>query len=225
MNVLALLLFGSRARGDQYNNSDIDLLAVTENENPSVTGPPKARLYQYSPSWLEAKALDGDLFIWHLVSEALPIYDPADRLGLLNKQFRFRSNYDEQILNASDVAWMIVRCGAQIPPRTANRWLAWSVRTISIARLADQRTPAFSANAIAKALRYSDISTLVSQKDAEAYSLDIGSVLRNFLLIFGADEPSSNPQTLQDFRGHFFCSGNQIGNTIVKQDDGIGIYA
>lgn len=225
MNTLALLLFGSRARGDQNDSSDIDLLAVTENEKPAVTGPSKARLYQYSPSWLEAKAFDGDLFIWHLVSEALPIYDPTDRLGLLNKQFRFRSDYDEQISYASDIAWMIVRCGEQLPPRTANRWLAWSVRTISIARLAALRTPAFSANALAKALRYADISTLVSQKDAEAYSLGTGSALRNFLLVFGTVEPNSNPQNLQDFRGHFSRSGNQIGNTILKQDDGIGNYA
>lgn len=224
MNVLALLLFGSRARGDQSNDSDIDLLAVTENESPTVTGPPKASLYHYSPSWLEAKAFDGDLFVWHLVSEALPIYDPTDRLGVLNKKFRFKSNYDEQISNASDVAWMIVHCGDQLPPSTANRWLAWSVRTISIARVADLRTPAFSANALAKALRHPDISTLVAQKDAGVFGADIGSALINFLLIFGTSEPSSHPQTLHDFEAHFLYSGNEIGTTILGQDNSIGMY-
>lgn len=225
MNVLALLLFGSRARGDQSINSDIDLLAVTENESPTVTGPAKASLYHYSPSWLDAKAFDGDLFIWHLVSEALPIYDPTDRLAALNKQFRFRSNYDEQISNASDIAWMIVRCGNQIPPHTANRWLAWSVRTISIARVAEQRTPAFSANALAKALRYPNISTLVAQKDERAFSATMGTFLSNFLLSFGTTEPRSHPQTLCDFEAHFLYSGNKIGNAILKKGNGIGIYA
>ena len=224
MNFIALLLFGSRARGDQSKNSDIDLLSVVENEAPSVTGPPQASLYQYSPSWLESKAKDGDLFIWHLVSEALPIYDPADRLGVLKSQFRFKSNYDEQISKASDVAWMIVRFGEQIPPLTANRWLAWSVRTISIARAADQRTPAFSANALVKAHRYQDIFTLVAQKDAKAFSTTVGMVLRDFLLTFGITEPSSYPQTLSDFDNHFLQSGNLIGRSILKEGDGLGIY-
>lgn len=225
MNVHALLLFGSRARGDQSNNSDIDLLAITENENPTVTGPPKASLYHYSPSWLEAKAFDGDLFVWHLVSEALPIYDPTDRLGALNKQFRFKLNYDEQISNASDVAWMIVHCGDQLPPSTTNRWLAWSVRTISIARAADQRKPAFSASALAEALQYPDISTLVAQKDVNAFSTDIGTALSNFLLAFGTTEPSSNLRTLSEFEDYFLLSENQVGANILAQDNQNELYS
>lgn len=217
MNVLALILFGSRARGDQSVNSDIDLLAVTETENPTVTGPPKAKLYHYSPRWLEAKALDGDLFIWHLISEASPIYDPADMLGSLNQQFCFKPTYDEQISFGSDVAWMIVRCGNQLPPSTANRWLAWSVRTISIARVAALRTPAFSANGLANLLKYPDISVLVAQKDAEAFSADIGTVLRSFLMTFGANEPSSHLRALSEFEGHFLHSGNQVGSEILAQ--------
>lgn len=225
MNVLALILFGSRARGDQSITSDIDLLVVTETENPTVTGPPKARLYHYSPRWLEAKALDGDLFIWHLISEALPIYDPADMLGSLNQQFCFKPTYDEQISFGSDVAWMIVRCGNQLPPSTANRWLAWSVRTISIARVAAQRTPAFSANGLAKALQYPNISALVAQKDAEAFSAEIGTVLSSFLLTFGAAEPSSRLRTLSEFEGHFLQSGNQVGADILVQRDRFEIYS
>jgi len=225
MKVLALLLFGSRARGDQSINSDIDLLAVTENESPTVTGPAKARLYHYSPSWLDAKAFDGDLFIWHLISEALPIYDPTDRLGALSKQFRFRSNYDEQITWASDVAWMIVRCGDQLPPTMMNRWLAWSVRTISIARTAGQRKPSFSANALAKTLKYPDISTLIAQKDVKNFSAVMGPLLTNFVLTFGTTVPSSNPQTLHDFEDHFLHSDNQVGTSILRQDRSIGIYS
>lgn len=224
MNFLALLLFGSRARGDQSSTSDIDLLAVTENDKPTVTGHPKASLYHYSPDWLEAKACGGDLFIWHLVSEALPIYDPDDRLGILKSQFQFSSDYGEQISKASDVAWMIVSSGDGLPPKTANRWLVWSVRTISIAQAANRRTPAFSTDALAEILNYPDISMLVKQKDKVVFEEEIGHVLRKFLLYFGAMEPSPTLQTLDDFESYFTQSKNEIGVSILRQKRIVGLY-
>lgn len=225
MNLLALFLFGSRARGDQSITSDIDLLAVTNNDNPTVSGVSIASLFHYSPEWLEAKADEGDLFLWHLVSEARPIYDPEDYLGKLKKWFRFSSDYAEQISFASDIAWMIVSSGSDLPPKIANRWLAWSVRTISIAHVAGRQKPAFSATALAEALNYSDISALVAQKDEVIFPDAIRFVLEAFLRQFGAVRPNPSLQTLGDFEDYFLQSENEVGTSILTRENIVGFYA
>ena len=215
MNLSALFLFGSRARGDHSQNSDIDLLAVTDVSEFSVSGSETASLYQYSHAWLASRASKGDLFAWHLVSEAQAVFDPNDFLDHLRGKFRFAESYEEQIEKASDVGWLIASMGTELDAKLANRWLAWSVRTISIAHAAQMRTPAFAAQALASALKQPDIGFLVEQKNQLELSRLSLVKLTKFLTEFGNAETLTGPLSIDEYMCHFRTTENDVGFKIL----------
>lgn len=212
----ALLLFGSRARGDHSASSDIDLLAVTENKKPTVSGSADASLFHYSFDWLKHKASSGDPFVWHLVTEAIAIYDPADNLSALRQEFRFKDDYRKQITQASDVGWLISLLGDEMSAKEANRWLAWAVRTISIAHAATLQKPAFSGSALAEVLGYPDIEVLVRQKDRKTFDDAARRLLKKFLGALGSGEPIHPLHSIDRFRSHFESTDNEVGLTILN---------
>src|SRR6516225_10395691 len=76
----ALFLYGSHARGDAEETSDVDVLQVT----PSHTAPytvGRVNVTCYTLEQLLRLARHGSLFARHLVEEALPLADPQDVLG------------------------------------------------------------------------------------------------------------------------------------------------
>lgn len=212
----ALLLFGSRARGDHSASSDIDLLAVTDNKKPTVSGNDDASLFHYSFDWLRDKASAGDLFVWHLVSEAIAIYDPADNLSALRQEFRFKDDYRKQIIHASDVGWLIFVLGDEMSAEEANRWLAWSVRTISIAHAAILKKSAFSGPALANVLDYPEIEILVRQKDKKSFDVAAQRLLGDFLKTMGSENLPQVAISIDDFRAHFKISENEVGLNILN---------
>lgn len=224
MNLSALFLFGSRARGDHSAGSDIDLLAVNDVSEPTVSGNTTASLFQYSHKWLLAKADQGDLFVWHLVSEAKPVFDPSDVLGELRSRFRFSESYEQQVSKASDVGWMIVSAGLKLDPKLANRWLAWSVRTVSIAHAARAKTPAFSAHALSHTLNCPDITRLVEQKDQPNLSTPLLAKLSDFLITFGTPDISNDLVTEEDYAVHFRKSENDVGLKILGFETRVSGY-
>lgn len=215
MNVYAIFLFGSRARGDHSQNSDIDLLAVTDASEPLVSGSKTASLYQYSYEWLISKASKGDLFAWHLVSEAQAVFDPNDFLGHLRSKFLFAESYEEQIKKASDVGWLIASRGTELEAKMANRWLTWSVRTISIAHAAQIRTPAFAADALASALKQPDIGFLIEQKNLPEFSRHSLIKLTEFLTEFGKAAPLTGTLSTEEYAVHFRKTDNNVGLKIL----------
>ena len=212
----ALLLFGSRARGDHSPSSDIDLLAITDTAEPTVSGSKSASMYQYNRKWLQQKCADGDLFLWHVVSEATPVYDPADLLGELRQNFQLSKNYQDKVEHASDVAWMMLSARPELAPATANRWLAWSVRTISIAKAAQQKIPAFSSAALAEALGWPLIVKLIGQKDVDHLEDAIAPILLDFLVHFGTPKPSLIEENLENFEELFRRTKNAVGLSVIS---------
>lgn len=213
----ALLLFGSRARGDHSASSDIDLLAVTDNKKPTVSGSDDASLFHYSFDWLRDKASAGDLFVWHLVTEAIAIYDPADNLNALRQEFRFKDDYRKELSHASDVGWLISLFGDQMPVKEANRWFTWAVRTISIALAANLQKPAFSGTALADVLGYPQIDRLVRQKDKNTVDASDLSLLADFLQDMMSDELIHAEGSIDDFKSHFEVTDNAVGLAILKR--------
>lgn len=215
MNLSALFLFGSRARGDHSQNSDIDLLAVTDVSEPTASGSQTASLYQYGHEWLTSRASKGDLFVWHLVSEAQAVFDPNDFLDHLRIKFRFAESYEEQIEKASDVGWLVASMGTELEGKLANRWLAWSVRTISIAHAAQMRTPAFAADALASALKQPDIGFLVEQKNLPEFSRHSLIKLTEFLTEFGRAAPLTGTLSTEEYAVHFRKTDNNVGLKVL----------
>ncbi|MGY1846160.1 nucleotidyltransferase family protein [Blastococcus sp. SYSU DS1021] len=85
--VRALMLYGSYARGDATDQSDIDLLALTD-------GPPGAwqenhlSLTAYAPGHLRVLAQRGSLFVLHLCREGKVLLDPHGTLRAALSSYR-----------------------------------------------------------------------------------------------------------------------------------------
>ena len=82
----ALFLYGSHARGDARDTSDVDILQVT----PVHSGPYAAGRFNitcYTFDQLLRLARRGGLFARHLVTEAVPLADPQDLLGTLKSAY------------------------------------------------------------------------------------------------------------------------------------------
>ena len=91
LQILAVMLFGSCARGDNEANSDIDLLVVTSgnvikhSRIDTVMAPLSLSYYPYK--YIVIGAQEGDLFICHVVKEAKSLYDPHGILNTLRGVF------------------------------------------------------------------------------------------------------------------------------------------
>jgi hypothetical protein len=82
----ALFLYGSHARGDAEETSDIDVLQVTPTHTaPYAVG--RVNVTCYTLKQLLRLARHGGLFARHLVGEALPLADPQDLLGALKSAY------------------------------------------------------------------------------------------------------------------------------------------
>lgn len=216
MSISALFLFGSRARGDHLSDSDIDLLAASNVSEPTVTGMGPTTLYHYSAEWLATKAKHGDLFIWHIVSEAITIFDPDSVLIELQEAFQFAPSYEEEIRKASDVGWAIASLSDELDHRSINRRLAWSVRTIAIARAAALKTPAFSASALAEVLGYPKIIQLVGQKDKSDLSKKPLDDFLDFLWEFGLPRGDREFNSIEQYTSYFGETDNSVGLKLLE---------
>jgi predicted nucleotidyltransferase len=89
----ALFLYGSHARGDAEESSDVDVLQVTSTHTaPYAVG--RVNFTCYTVDQLLRLARSGSLFARHLVEEALPIADSQDVLGTLKGAYVGPLNYE-----------------------------------------------------------------------------------------------------------------------------------
>jgi hypothetical protein len=85
--VRALMLYGSHARGDATDQSDIDLLALTDG-TPGSWQEGHLSLTAYAPGHLTALAQRGSLFVLHLCSEGRVLSDPHGSLETALSSYR-----------------------------------------------------------------------------------------------------------------------------------------
>jgi predicted nucleotidyltransferase len=89
----ALFLYGSHARGDAQETSDVDILQVTPTHTaPYTVG--RVNVTCYTLEQLLRLARQGGLFARHLIEEALPLADLHDVLGALRSAYVRPRDYD-----------------------------------------------------------------------------------------------------------------------------------
>lgn len=198
MAILALALYGSRARGDDTRSSDIDLLLVTDDERPGHSQKGSISMSSYSLRALKERACEGDLFLYHLVFEGRPLYDPDNHFSGLRTTFRLKRSYSTEIQKAVDLGWFIAGFGESISNRSLlSRRITWVVRTILIATAAETGRPVFSREELLKMAPGLETERLIAQKDINEPDARSGSDLEWFLVRYGRP-PSISANAAKD---------------------------
>lgn len=218
MTVSAVCLFGSRARGDHDEGSDVDLLLVTSEAQPRHSSMGNLSLSLYPIDGLMERAAAGDLFLCHLANEARPIYDPAGELARIGAAFRYRDSYDHEVEQASDLGWFLGRFADKLPnPGLSNKRIAWCVRTILIAKSAERRSPLFAPAKLATFAEDLRVLTLIQQKSADGGpDQALLTLLREFLHRWGAPDPVPDASSAAAYEAVFLRTHNEVGRKTLR---------
>jgi hypothetical protein len=214
MAIIGLALFGSRARQDNDDDSDFDLLAITTDAGPSTVARNKFTLTLCALEHIIGRARRGDLFTLHIVSEGKVIYDTAHVFEQIADAFRYKSDYTREIKLASDFGWLLVRnCERFKDKKEFAKRLVWSTRTILIAMAANQRRPIFSAKKLSEFAGSSDILALIGSKTDLRFDQDKMAKFERFLRTFGVKEPPL--QSLENDEDLFKEDRNVMGLSAI----------
>lgn len=218
MSVLAIALYGSRARGDNDPDSDTDMLMVSNDAAHRHAEHANVSLSFYSPHALIEKARTGDLFLCHIVNEAVVLYDPTDFFGQLRKHFLYKTNYSQEINAAQNLGWFLVYYAATFDNiKLANKRIAWCVRTILIARAAEQTRIIFSASELAEFSGLSQTRTLIANKDSDKFDPLIMQGFVQFLNHYGNRQFLNPPRMeINEYIKNFHETGNSVALSTVR---------
>ena len=219
MPVAATLLFGSLARADQSEGSDTDLLMIGLDEETRHVSVSHLSLFLYPWRQLEQNAREGDLFVCHLVREAKPLIDPDGYLPRLQRAFQFRSNYAAEIARASDFGWFLVNFGAELNPQLLTKRALWCVRTILIARSAEERDPVFAPDRLAELTPSLSAQDLLRNRRRPRENIAVQNTLRRFLIDAGANDRSLEHADRAHFIDNFVVTNNKVALQTLQQEE------
>ncbi|WP_456315820.1 anti-phage Hailong system nucleotidyltransferase HalB [Roseomonas mucosa] len=222
--ISAVLLFGSRARGDNENGSDTDLLLVSPPGKPRHRSIGGLSMFFYPWRKLLTDAGDGNLFVCHIVREAKPIFDPANHLERLRASFKLRASYGRDISLASDLGWFIDRNADALKTSVVAKRIVWCVRTILIARTAERGAPLFAPGALAATTSSSAAAELLLTRHQGRADVLMRRRFRQFLEDEGHRPPLPNEANPRDYDKHFKRTKNSVairtllqGSQAIKQ--------
>lgn len=210
MTVSSILLYGSRARGDHYSDSDTDMLLVTDDERSFHHRIDRLSLSYYPESDLMDRAAKGDLFTCHIALEAKAVYDPDHILERIRGAMKLKKSYATEISRAVDLGWYLALYGSEFENQAlAARRVTWVARTILISLSAEAGEPKFSYSDLMKMDRYNDLNLLLEQKNLDHIDEETTGAMEDFLIKRGYRPPI--PQgTETDFADHFVRTENQV---------------
>ncbi len=166
----ALILYGSRARGEARSASDVDLIFAKDGmslESPRIVHGVSVHLY--SKGWLEAEAQLGSLFSYHVAYEGIALYDEDDFLKRLQGKFRRRDSYRAEIQTAALILRMLLENDWR-DNRDARRRYFWAIRTILISDLADHGAILFASSALEKHAGIPGLAAHIDARDDATFN-------------------------------------------------------
>jgi predicted nucleotidyltransferase len=215
VSIIGLALYGSRARGDHDQDSDVDLLAITDDSGPRTISAAGTTISCRPHDVVLRRAALGDLFVLNLVSEAVILYEAWPIFEELQQAFRYRDNYDREIGLASDVGWFLLRNAAAFDDAgLLNRKMAWCARTIVTARAANEQRPIFSVGRLADFSGSPELLAVVKNKHRRTIDGAVFHAFQAFLESMGAKE-SEIARTIEEQRRLFAANRNIAGLRIL----------
>lgn len=194
---LALILYGSHARGDNRMKSDVDILAITAKGLIDKNKPKRGvSLHEYPLDFLKKQAEAGNLFLSHIVHEGVPLSDPLSLHKQLKRSFEFKTNYDAEKKEAAAILWYCKEFATEANQEKLRKRIIWSIRTIIISDAAEKKIPIFSSRALENYSKIDDLKTTIDSRNTiqlEKLFLSARLVLR---LYTRSIRPSNRASTL-----------------------------
>lgn len=218
MSITAILLFGSLARADQSEGSDTDLLMITTDTQTHHVSVGKVSMFLYPWLQLKQEAQQGNLFVCHIIREAKAIFDPDGYLSRLKEAFQLRTNYGNEISQATDLGWFLVRFGSELNSALEAKRTLWCIRTILIARSAETGHPVFSPKILADQSASKFAKELLARRHARQSDEAMRHCLRLFLEEQETPEPLHTDGDYAAFVQRFASSMNKVALQTLRQE-------
>lgn len=216
---LAVFLFGSRARKDEDNASDTDLLFVCNELVPRHVSAGKTSMFFYPWQRLSDGALAGELFVGHIAFEALALSDPNDLLGQLKLAFRLRTSYQDEINKAADLGWFIVRFPEFLKHSLTAKRIVWCVRTVLIARIAEKGRLVFAPHALEAEAGSKSAREILEDRRRRLADDRMRSNLRKFLVDTVDRQRWHRKASFEEFLERFRQTGNEVAIKTIEQNE------
>lgn len=210
-----VLLFGSMARGDGSETSDIDLL-VSEEKGIIKTERTGRIEVQYTPQkHLMEMSVRGELFAIHLAHEAKVIADPAGFFEYFRKSLVVKSSYTKERESASALAsYLLKRKPSTTQIYIRNKRVAWCVRTILISLLVEKGEVVFSPIQLQEIYPSDNIKILLNARKVRTKIPGYNAALRWFLNEYG--EGDFVRQGLKELRKSFELQDNKVAKSTIR---------
>jgi predicted nucleotidyltransferase len=216
MSVIGLALYGSCARRDDDEKSDVDILAITQDDQVATKTFNKTNLSYYPMDKILKLASKGDLFVLHINQEAKVLYDQCEIFEKINNIFEYKEHYQDEINRASELGWFLISIGSpNVNALILNRRVAWCVRTILIAKSAEARNPVFSAKSLRSFASSESVYYLIKNKDNHKFDKNVISIFSEFLMTFG--HVACSKMTPNQWVHHFAATENKVAEKTVER--------
>lgn len=221
MNVASLIIYGSCARGDNVSTSDVDLLSLVSEGDYRMIVQNKINLALYPRSDAFEMARTGELFMLHIVREGRALIDFDADFEQLKADFQFKPSYGTEIANATALGWALIQLGRDVKNfALVNKRIAWCVRTILIAKAAEQKEAIFASQALAKFVNDPSVANLIENKNSTSSNQKVYRPFQEFLEKWGSAKVSPKSMNLMDYKKQFQKSGNVVGLKTLKAFQG-----
>lgn len=160
----SLILYGSRARGEAEPSSDVDLILA--GPGPGLRRPRVSHgvsVHWYSQEWLFDGALAGNLFVYHVAFEGVPLLDPEGFLLKLRESFVQKGSYRSEADEAATVM-KLTMAQSWLHADAVRRRFFWALRTLLIAEAADRGRPVFSAASLEDVVGIVGVERLIKSR-------------------------------------------------------------
>lgn len=172
-NHTALILFGSRSRGDFDTQSDIDILEITT----EIHKPYSVDHFNYSTytkDQLISMGENGSLFVWHIIKEGQVIKGNINLIAELKSKFIQPNNYNEFRKEILSAARLLDINDGEFNMNTKGYYglLCYLFRSYLYSLCADNEHLTFSIKEIAKIYKDSQLVKLFNMKYQKNISFD-----------------------------------------------------
>lgn len=133
---VAVMLYGSQARGDARADSDVDVLQVVEHGARSYSIG-ELNVSAYTDTHLHELARRGSLFVRHLCNDGIVLSDPIGVIGQVLAAYREPISYDSLRSELAVVTAALRLPGAGLYPLAARKAASFAVRSLLYAACAD----------------------------------------------------------------------------------------